>query len=92
MKYKFLIISAIFIVLLFVLGVNVKIIRIGTPSIPYKYCLHLLKVAPQKNYLCVFKKNGVTIVKYIVAEAGDSVKIVRNSVFINPKLPRFYLL
>jgi len=53
--------------------------------------LHLLKVSPKRGeanvapVLCVFKKNDITIVKYIVAEEGDSVKIIRNSVFINGK-------
>jgi len=80
---KFIIISVISLVLFFILDANVRIIRIKTPSIPYKYCLHLLKVAPKRGGLCVFKKNNLTIVKYIAAEAGDSVKIVKNSVFIN---------
>ena len=83
--YRFIIASILLVILFFLLHVNVRIIRIKTASVPYKYCLHLLKTPPKKGDLCVFKKNGMTIVKYIAAKEGDSVKIIRNSVFINGK-------
>ena len=82
---KFVVLSVVLLVLFFVLDANVRIMRIGTRSVPYKYCLHLLKVSPKKGDLCVFKKKSMTIVKYIAAEEGDSVKIIRNSVLINGK-------
>lgn len=82
---KFVIFSIVSVILFLILDANIRIIRIVTRSIPYKYCLHLLKVAPKKGDLCVFKKNNLTIVKYIAAEEGDNVRIIRNTVFINGK-------
>ena len=82
---KFVIFSLISVVLFLVLDANVRIIRIKSISIPYKYCLHLLKVSPKKGDLCVLEKGGITIVKYIAGEKGDSIKVVENSVLINEK-------
>ena len=64
-RRSFVIFCTILLGLFFILDANVRIIRIKTPSIPYKYCVLFLKIAPKKGDLCVFKKNGMTLVKYL---------------------------
>ena len=69
-------------VLFFLAKANVRIINLVSPSLPYKFCVHLLKAKPQRGDLCVFQKRGSTIVKYLVGLEGDEVRNIDGQIFV----------
>jgi conjugal transfer pilin signal peptidase TrbI len=64
---------------------QLRIIYLRTPSLPYKLCLHLRKIEPRRGDLCVFRRNGVTIVKYLLGLEGDGVGNINNQIYVNSR-------
>lgn len=83
--YKFLIYSYLFLIALFLLSCRymINFLVVNSPSIPYSFCLHLLRVEPEKNDLCVIQFKGRRWIKYLKGVEGDSVQTKNNVVFIN---------
>jgi type IV secretory pathway protease TraF len=69
-------------VLFFVLYCNFRIIRLTSQSIPHSWCLQLLNARPKKGELCVFERNGVKTVKYLVGLRGSRIKNLKDVVCV----------
>jgi hypothetical protein len=65
-------------ILFFGLYCNFRIIRLTSQSIPYSWCFHLLQVKPKKGDLCVFERDGKTIVKYLIGLQGSRIKNLKD--------------
>lgn len=70
-------------ILLAILVTQVKLIQLNSESIPYKYCVQLNHIEPEKGGLCVFDYKTYTFVKYLVGVEGDQVKRVDDKLYIN---------
>jgi signal peptidase I len=60
-----------------------QFVMMDSPSIPYRLCLQIFHLKPQKGDLCVFEKRGHTLVKYIAAVPGDDISNVMDDLYIN---------
>jgi conjugal transfer pilin signal peptidase TrbI len=88
MKYKLLkkyygyLFFTLFGCVLFYLYANFRILILNTPSLPYRFCVHLLKEEAERGELCILKKNGVTVVKYLVGVEGDVIRNIGDVIFV----------
>ena len=83
--YKFVIYSYLIVMIVALLCCRyiANFIVINTQSIPYKVCLHLLRVKPEKNDLCVIQFRGKLWIKYLKGVEGDLVQTKDDFVFVN---------
>jgi signal peptidase I len=68
-------------ILFFLTYCNFRVIRLTSQSVPYKWCLRLLNVKPKKGDLCVFERNGVKTVKYLVGLPGSRIKNMNDIIY-----------
>jgi signal peptidase I len=77
---------AVGIILFFLLHSNFRIIQLTSPSVQYKWCIHLLNLKPKKGGLCVFERNGKTMVKYLIGMQGDKIKNMKDIIYVNENI------
>jgi hypothetical protein len=82
-EYKYCLILLALLGLFFVLYCNFRIIWLTSQSIPYRWCLHLLHAKPKKGDLCVFERDGVKTVKYLIGLPGSRIKNLKDVVCVD---------
>ncbi len=58
-------------------------VEIITPSIPYKWCVQLYNIKPEKGCLCAFDFHGKRFIKYLVGISGDKIENKNGRIYIN---------
>jgi hypothetical protein len=81
-KYRYGIIVLAMAILFSWIYCNFRIIRLTSQSIPYSWCLHLLNAKPKKGDLCVFERDGKTMVKYLVGLRGSTIKNLKDVIYV----------
>jgi signal peptidase I len=62
-----------------------RFVTLDSPSIPYRLCLRIFHLKPQKGDICVFEKQGLALFKYIAAAEGDEIRNVKDEIYVNGK-------
>jgi signal peptidase I len=75
--------AAIYVGFLALFFSQARFVALDSPSIPYRLCLQIFRLKPQKGDICVFRRHGLTLLKYIAAEEGDDVSNVKDDIYVN---------
>ncbi|MDR3155770.1 MAG: signal peptidase I [Holosporaceae bacterium] len=62
---------------------QMRTVVIISESVPYKFCLQIYNLEPQKGDLCVLKYGNADFVKYVVGVAGDKVTNIHGEIYVN---------
>ena len=55
---------------------QIKFVFLNSESVPFKVCVHVYNLKPEKESLCALNFKGRTFVKYLVGVAGDEIRYV----------------
>ena len=65
-----------------VLVTQMKIIVLNSESVPFRVCVQVYNLKPEKGELCAFNFKGQTFVKYMVGVAGDEIKNFKGTIYV----------